>query len=79
MTRLANTTGTVLRGIRPDENVTVETVKWHGADVVEIIHKGSNSVPGTQLLYRDMESTLDLVEAGRESSSNLPSAPACWA
>ena len=59
------TTGTVLRGIRPDENVTVETVKWHGSDVVEVIYKGSNGVPGTQLLYRDMESTLDLVEAGR--------------
>ena len=57
--------GTVLRGILPSENVTVETVKWHGSDVVEVIYKGSNGVPGTQLLYRDMESTLDLVEAGR--------------
>ncbi len=31
------TASAVLRGIRPTENVTVEKVRWHGSDVVELI------------------------------------------
>ena len=66
MARLQDiTAGSILRGILPGENVTVETVKWHGSDVAEVIYKAANGVPGTQLLYRDMERTLDLVEAAR--------------
>lgn len=39
------TTGAVLRGIRPNENVTVETVKWHGSDVVEVTYKEADHIP----------------------------------
>lgn len=35
--------GTVLRGIRPNENVTVETVEWDDADVIKVA--AGSSVP----------------------------------
>ena len=51
MLRLADiTTGTVMWGIRPNENVRVEPVKWHGSDVVLVIHKDHDGVTGNQLL-----------------------------
>ena len=59
------TASAVLRSIRPTENVTVEKVGWHGSDVVELIYENASRTPGTQLLSRDMEGSLELVEAGR--------------
>jgi len=57
--------GTQIRGIDPHQPVTVVDVQWHGENVVELFYKRADGQPGAQLLYRDSESRLEIVEAGR--------------
>lgn len=66
MARLEELTrGTAVRGILPDTMVTVVAVQSYGADALEITYKDANGRPGTRLLYRDEESSLSIVHAGR--------------
>ncbi|MEQ8786513.1 MAG: helicase-related protein [Pirellulaceae bacterium] len=66
MARLNDITkGASVRGILPDCLVTIVDVKWHGEDVVEAIYKGPSGSLGNELLFRDREPTLEIVEAGR--------------
>lgn len=57
--------GAQVRGIIPNQQVTVIDVKWHGANAVELFFKRADGQPGTQLVYRDDESNLEIVHAGR--------------
>lgn len=59
------TRGTTVKGILPNQNVTVIDAKWHGSDVVELIYKDGNGQPHTELLFRDREPTLEIVTEGR--------------
>ncbi len=59
------TVGTVLRGILPGQFITVENVKWFGPDVVELTYKDSNGSLGSELIYRDRENELTILEKGR--------------
>jgi SNF2 family DNA or RNA helicase len=59
------TRGTTVKGILPTHNVTVIDAKWHGSDVVELTYKDSNGQPHTEILFRDRESTLDIVTEGQ--------------
>ncbi|MCT7973811.1 helicase-related protein [Laspinema olomoucense] len=59
------TRGTTVKGILPHQNITVIDTKWHGSDVVEIIYKDASGQPHTQILYRDDESTLEIVTEGQ--------------
>ena len=54
--------GVQVRGIIPNQNVTVVDCKWHGSTAVELFYKRSDGQPGTQLLYRDDESRLEIAE-----------------
>jgi superfamily II DNA or RNA helicase len=66
MIRLEDLTrGTSLRGILPDASVTVVDVTWYGSDALELIYKDSMGRTGSQLLYRDSEPDLEIVEIGR--------------
>ncbi len=66
MTRLEDLKrGASLRGILPDSMVTVVDVHWYGSDALELTYKESSGRPGTRLLYRDDEPTLELVSTGR--------------
>jgi len=58
-------TGTVLRGVLPDQFVTVEKVKTIGPDVIELTYKDSNGSLGHELIYRDQENELTILEQGR--------------
>src|SRR5262245_65449423 len=60
--------GTSLRGILPDGLVTVVNVSWYGSDAVDLIYKDASGRPGSVLLYRDNEPSLELVDAGRPCS-----------
>lgn len=53
--------GIVIKGIIPNQKVTVVNVKWHGNDVVELIYKDSSGQPHTELLFRDREIELEAV------------------
>jgi len=57
--------GASVKGILPNSLVTVETVKWYGSDVLELIFKGPNGKPDQQLLYRHNEPELEIVEIGK--------------
>jgi len=54
-----------VRGILPNEKVTVVDVAWHGSNVVELTYKDQSGRLGSELLYRDREPTLEVVDAGR--------------
>ena len=57
--------GAIVKGILPNTQVTVVSAQWFGSEAVELTYKDAAGRPGTELLYRDREPTLELVEAGR--------------
>jgi superfamily II DNA or RNA helicase len=56
--------GTQVKGIDPTGAVTVINVRWFGSDVVELTYRDQKGQPHTELLYRDREADLDVLEAG---------------
>ncbi|MCY3840358.1 MAG: helicase-related protein [Gammaproteobacteria bacterium] len=57
--------GTSVRGIQPGESVNVVNLQWHGADALTLIYRTSSGQVAEEVLYRDDEQRLELVEAGR--------------
>ncbi len=55
----------VIRGIVPDALVTVVSVQWFGSEALELTYKTASGKVANELLYRDDESRLELVEQGR--------------
>ncbi len=56
---------TIVKGIVPNQNVTVINAEWHGNDVVELTYKDIQGQPHTQLLYRDSEAELEIITTGQ--------------
>jgi hypothetical protein len=54
-----------LRGIVPDAMVTVVGVQWFGSEALELTYKTQGGKVANQLLYRDDEPRLEIVETGR--------------
>lgn len=54
-----------VRGIVPDALASVVNVKWFGSEALELTYKTADGKVANQLLYRDDESRLEVVEAGR--------------
>ena len=54
-----------VRGVLPDCLVTVVNVQWFGTEALELTYKTPTGKVANQLLYRDDEVRLDLVEQGR--------------
>src|SRR5512136_1680665 len=54
-----------VRGILPDVPVTVVSVQWFGSEALELTYKTASGKVANQLLYRDDEPRLELVEQGR--------------
>ena len=59
------TPDTAVRGIRPDSFVTVVSVQWHGTDVITLTYKTPTGQLGEEVLFRDSESRIEVVEQGR--------------
>ena len=55
----------VVRGIVADGLVTVSGVQWYGSDALEIVYKDASGRIANQLLSRDDEPRLEIVEVGR--------------
>ncbi len=55
----------VVDGVHPDGPITVVSVEWHGSEAVELTFKSATGAVDSQLLYRDNETDLRLVEQGR--------------
>jgi superfamily II DNA or RNA helicase len=54
-----------IRGILPNELVTVVSVQWFGSEALELTYKTASGRVANQLLYREDETHLELVEQGR--------------
>jgi SNF2 family DNA or RNA helicase len=54
-----------IRGILPNNQVTVVNVQWYGSEALELTYKTPTGKVDHVLLYRDDEPRLDLVEEGR--------------
>ncbi|MBR8832163.1 MAG: RNA polymerase-associated protein RapA [Chroococcopsis gigantea SAG 12.99] len=59
------TSGAVIKGILPNQSVTVIEAKWYGGDVVELIYKDTAGQPHTEILFRDREMGLEIVGEGK--------------
>jgi hypothetical protein len=57
--------GTSIRGVLPGGLVTVVGVEWFGSGAIELTYKDATGKVGNELLYRDREADLEIVEAGR--------------
>ena len=66
MTRLESLTpGALIQGVVSDGSIEVVNVKWFGDTAVELTYKvPTTGLVGTRLLYRDDESSLEVVERG---------------
>ena len=58
-------TNAAIRGILPDALVTVVSVQWFGSEALELTYKTPDGKVANELLYRDAESRLEIVEQGR--------------
>jgi superfamily II DNA or RNA helicase len=54
-----------VNGIMPSGQVTVVDVAWHGSNAVTLTYRDAEGRTGQELVYRDREPTLEVVEAGR--------------
>ena len=56
---------TTVRGILPEEFVTVVSVQWFGSEALELTYKTQTGKVANELLYRDDEPRVEIVEHGR--------------
>lgn len=54
-----------ISGIIPNSHITVVSVQWFGSEAIEITYKTPEGRLGNELLYRDDEPRLTIVEQGR--------------
>ena len=54
-----------VRGLHPDELVTVVSVQWFGSEALELTYKTAAGTVGNELLYRHDEPRLEIVATGR--------------
>ncbi|WP_245271890.1 helicase-related protein [Mesorhizobium sp. LNJC391B00] len=54
-----------MRGVLPNALVTVVSVQWFGSSAIELTYKDPTGKVGNELLYRDREVDLEIVEEGR--------------
>lgn len=57
--------GATVKGILPDGFVTVVDVKWIGSIAVELTYKDSQGRLANELIYRDREAELEILESGK--------------
>src|SRR5487761_319090 len=68
------TVGTSVKGVLPDGLVTVVAVDWIGTVAINLTYRDSGGRLGSELLYRDREPTLEIVETGKPWSFDGDSA-----
>ena len=59
------TRGAAVKGILPNSLATISDVRWIGTVAIEVTYKDTSGRLGNELLYRDREPTLEVVESGR--------------
>lgn len=54
-----------VRGVLPNAIVTVVSVQWFGSGAIELTYKDPSGKVANELMYRDREADLEIVEEGR--------------
>lgn len=54
--------GSVVNGLLSGEPITVVSTKWYGSSSMEVFYKTNQGTTGSQILYRDDEASLTLLE-----------------
>ena len=68
MTKLEDiTVGSSVKGIISNSTVTIVAVQWYGNNVLEITYKDSHGQPGNQMLLRDEEINLTVMDNSSSS------------
>jgi GxxExxY protein len=62
------TSGSLVKGIRPEGSVTIIDAKWHGDAVIELTFRDTAGNLGSRLLYRDSEPMLEVIQKTRTTS-----------
>lgn len=57
--------GAVIKGILPAQLVTAVDVRWIGNSAIELVYKDGQGRLANELLYRDRESSIEIVESGK--------------
>jgi SNF2 family DNA or RNA helicase len=57
--------GATVKGILPDGFITIVDVRWIGSIAIELTYKDSKGKLGNELIYRDREVDLEILEAGK--------------
>lgn len=57
--------GAAIRGILPDQSVTISSIQWYGGTALELTYKDATGRLGSTILYRSSEPELEVVHAGR--------------
>jgi hypothetical protein len=71
MTKLEELTrGSLVKGILPNNVITVIDVTWHGSAAVEVTYKDSFGKLGSELIYRDSEETLQVDANARAATTS---------
>ncbi len=66
------TVGTIVNGILSDEPITVVSTKWYGSASLEVFYKTHQGKTGSQILYRDDEPSLSVLEKSLPWSFDVP-------
>ena len=53
-----------VKGILSNDIVTILSVQWYGSNVIEVSYRGTTGKLGSELLFRDRESTLEVISPG---------------
>lgn len=56
--------GSQVKGIDPSGSVTVINIKWCGSDIVDLTYRDQRGQPRSELLYRDREADLEVIDTG---------------
>ena len=59
-----------IKGILPDGFVTVVDVRWIGNNAIDLTYKDSSGNLGNELIYRDRELDIEILESGKPWSFN---------
>lgn len=54
--------GSVVNGLLSGEPITVVSTKWYGSSSMEVFYKTNHGMTGSQILYRDDEASLTVLE-----------------
>lgn len=58
------TAGSVVSGLVANENAEIIAAKWIGSGAIEITYKTSSGALGSEMLYRDREDSVTIVDSG---------------